>query len=83
MASDYSVEVCRELEANVRAVNLYRPMRVSRYDAGTELIYDVRPTLCRNGDGRSVEGVLRKESQGPPSNRGQDTRDTDGAHPAC
>ncbi|OHB73639.1 MAG: hypothetical protein A2Z25_02950 [Planctomycetes bacterium RBG_16_55_9] len=41
MSSDYSVEVCKELEAGVRAAKLYRPMRVSRYDAGTELIYDV------------------------------------------
>jgi hypothetical protein len=41
MAKDYSVEVCGELEAGVRAANLYRPMRVSRYDAGTELSYDV------------------------------------------
>ena len=41
MSNDYSVEVCRELEAKVRAADLYRPMRVSQYDAGTELTYDV------------------------------------------
>jgi len=69
MASDYSVDVCRELEESVRAANLYRPMRVSRYDAGTELTYDVSPALCRIGDCLRVEGV-------PPSNRGQDARDT-------
>ena len=51
MASDYSVEVCRELEANVRAANLYRPMRVSRYDAGTELTYDVN-SVGRTGTAR-------------------------------
>ncbi|MEJ2703565.1 MAG: hypothetical protein P8Z79_14095 [Sedimentisphaerales bacterium] len=47
MAKDYSVEVCEQLEASVRAANLHRPMRVSRYDAGTELTYDVSPALCR------------------------------------
>lgn len=41
MASKYSVEVCRALKANIRAAHLYRPMRVTRYDAGTELTYDV------------------------------------------
>jgi len=41
MSKEYSVEVCKELEAGCRAANLYRPMRTSRYDAGTELIYDV------------------------------------------
>ena len=41
MAKEYSVEVCRELEARFRAAALYRPMRINRYDAGTELVYDV------------------------------------------
>ncbi|MFH1719830.1 MAG: hypothetical protein ABIF19_20955, partial [Planctomycetota bacterium] len=41
MASEYSVDVCKELEEQFRAANLHRPMRVSRYDAGTELSYDV------------------------------------------
>ena len=51
MASDYSVEICRELEDSVRAANLYRPMRVSRYDAGTELTYDVS-SVGRTGTAR-------------------------------
>ena len=42
MAKEYSVEVYKELEARFRATRLYRPMRIARYDAGTELIYDVR-----------------------------------------
>jgi len=42
MSREYSVEVCRELEAGFHAAKLYRPMRISRYDAGTELTYDVR-----------------------------------------
>ncbi|MHC4542234.1 MAG: hypothetical protein ACYS74_21020, partial [Planctomycetota bacterium] len=41
MSKDYSVEVCKELEARYRAVKLHRPMRISRYDAGDELTYDV------------------------------------------
>jgi hypothetical protein len=42
MSKEYSVEVCRQLEAGFHAAQLYRPMRVSRYDAGTELTYDVQ-----------------------------------------
>ncbi|MGD2095511.1 MAG: hypothetical protein PVH77_10940 [Phycisphaerales bacterium] len=41
MAVEYSVEFCRELEADIRAEQLYRPMRISRFDAGTELTYEV------------------------------------------
>ncbi|MHC4426719.1 MAG: hypothetical protein ACYSYV_11575, partial [Planctomycetota bacterium] len=43
MSEEYSVEVCRKLEAGFHAAKLYRPMRISRYDAGTELTYDVNP----------------------------------------
>ena len=41
MSEEYSVEVCRELEGRFRAANLHRPMRISHYDAGTELAYEV------------------------------------------
>jgi hypothetical protein len=41
MAADYSVQVCKELESAIRATGLHRPMRVARYDAGEELVYDV------------------------------------------
>lgn len=41
MSNEYSVEVCRELEERFRAANLHRPMRIGRYDAGTELTYHV------------------------------------------
>ncbi len=51
MSKDYSVEVCKELEARYRAANLHRPMRISRYDAGDELTYEVsgivRPETAR------------------------------------
>ncbi len=39
--AEYSVEICRRLEERFRACALYRPMRVRRYDAGAELVYDV------------------------------------------
>lgn len=41
MAVGYSVDICRRLEGDFRAAQVYRPMRVARYDAGTELSYDV------------------------------------------
>ena len=42
MSKEYSVDVCRQLEAGFHAAKLHRPMRISRYDAGTELTYDVQ-----------------------------------------
>ncbi|MHC4464260.1 MAG: hypothetical protein ACYS30_22950, partial [Planctomycetota bacterium] len=42
MAAEYSVEVCRKLEEQFRSSALHRPMRVRRYDEGTELVYDVK-----------------------------------------
>ena len=42
MADEYSVEVCRELQERFRRADVYRPMRVSRYEGGTELTYQVR-----------------------------------------
>ncbi len=41
MSREYSVEVCKELEERFQAAGLHRPMRIRRYDAGTELVYDV------------------------------------------
>ena len=41
MAAEYSVEVCRKLEEKFHAAHLHRPMRIARYDAGDELVYDV------------------------------------------
>jgi hypothetical protein len=41
MSKEYSVDVCRQLEAKFHAAKLHRPMRISRYDAGTGLTYDV------------------------------------------
>jgi hypothetical protein len=41
MALEYSVEVIKELEKVFKTTGLHRPMRVERYEAGTELSYDV------------------------------------------
>jgi len=41
MASEYSVEVCRELESKFTGAGLHRPMRIGRYEAGAELGYEV------------------------------------------
>ena len=40
MPKEYSTEICKKIEAKFRAAGLYRPMRVGRYDPGTELTYE-------------------------------------------
>jgi hypothetical protein len=57
MSKEYSVEVCRQLEAGFHAAKLFRPMRISRYDAGTELTYDV----CGVGRGQTAKVHLHIE----------------------
>jgi len=52
MSKEYSVEVCRELESGFRDTGVHRPMRIKRYDVGTELTYDVR------GVGRAEMGKV-------------------------
>ena len=58
MSEKYSVEVCRELEAGFHAANLHRPMRISHYDAGTELSYDV--TVFRDEEPAKVSLIVEK-----------------------
>lgn len=41
MATEYNAEISRKLQKEYEGLGLARPMRVSRYDAGSELIYDV------------------------------------------
>ncbi len=41
MAVEYSVNVCKELEKKCHLADLYRPIRVARYDSGTELSYNL------------------------------------------
>lgn len=41
MQNEYSVETTLSLQERFEACKLHRPMRVQRYDAGTELVYDI------------------------------------------
>jgi len=43
MSADYSLELCKELEAQFQGLALRRPMRIARYETGTELKYDAKP----------------------------------------
>jgi len=49
MSIEYSVEVCRELEKSFREAQLFRPMRIGRYDQGAQLVYDVWPVDSAGG----------------------------------
>lgn len=55
---EYSIEVIKELEERFHAAALHRPMRIERYDAGTERIYDVTD-VARANKGR-VHLVIEK-----------------------
>jgi hypothetical protein len=41
MTSQYSADICRRLHAKFKGLGLHRPMRVSHYDACTQLAYTV------------------------------------------
>jgi hypothetical protein len=41
VAAEYSVEVCKKLQEKFQQAQLHRPMRISRYEPGTEITYDV------------------------------------------
>ncbi len=43
MAIEYSIETCKQLQEAFKAANLHRPMRITHYDAGTELEYEMTP----------------------------------------
>ena len=53
MSLEYSVEVIRELEAEFESAALHRPLRIDRYESGTERIYHV------TGVSRAVGGKVR------------------------
>ncbi len=42
MADEYNVAICRELQEQFHQTGVHRPLRVVRYDAGTQLSYQVR-----------------------------------------
>ncbi len=41
MAKEYSPEVCKVLQSKFESMDLHRAMRISRYEPGTELAYDI------------------------------------------
>ena len=53
MGTQYSVEVCKQLEERFRAAEVHRPMRITRHEPGTELTYRVR------GVGGNSEATVR------------------------
>ena len=56
--TEYSPDICRKLQAKYQGLGLHRPMRVSRYDAGTELVYDV--TGLKTPDTARVHLLIEK-----------------------
>ena len=45
MADEYSIELCNKLQQQFHDLNLHRPMRIGRYNPGTELTYEVQEVL--------------------------------------
>ena len=43
MAIEYSIETCQQLSDAFKAAGLHRPLRITHYDAGTELAYEITP----------------------------------------
>lgn len=41
MAAEYSIETCQNLAQEFQACRLHRPLRISHYDPGTELYYEM------------------------------------------
>ncbi|MBW1893838.1 MAG: hypothetical protein JRI91_09115, partial [Deltaproteobacteria bacterium] len=42
MKEEYSVSICRDLEAKAGQYSLHRPMRIERYEKGTKLKYRIK-----------------------------------------
>jgi len=60
LIADYSVETCTAIRERFREARLHRPLRVGRYDPGTELVYDIDP-LAPGAGGSPVKARLRVE----------------------
>ncbi len=56
--NEYNIEVCRKLEKRLHKANLYRPMRVMRYDPDTELVYSMMSVS--DGNQAHVHLVIEK-----------------------
>jgi hypothetical protein len=57
MAVEYSVDLCNELKQTFKSKALYRPMRVDRYDVGTELSYEMQSV----DSGKNAQVTLQVE----------------------
>ena len=58
MTTEYSVELCKTLERKFHSAGLHRPMKTTRYDPGTELVYDI--TSIENANKGRVHLVVEK-----------------------
>ncbi len=56
--TEYSPDICRKLQAKYQGLGLHRPMRVGRYDVGTELVYNV--TGLKTSDTARVHLLIEK-----------------------
>lgn len=48
MTQDYSVKICKQLENSFHQLNVHRPLRTTRYDAGDELSFNVAAVAGTN-----------------------------------
>ncbi|MBW1984178.1 MAG: hypothetical protein JRI53_05620 [Deltaproteobacteria bacterium] len=48
MTQEYSAKICRQLKSRFQRLSIHRPMRVSRYDAGDRLIFQVKDVTSIN-----------------------------------
>jgi len=48
MTQEYSAKICRQLKSRFHGISIQRPMRVSRYDAGDRLIFEVKDVASTN-----------------------------------
>jgi hypothetical protein len=63
MEYSYSVETCRKLEQVFKKQNILRPLRIQRYDPGTELSYEIKGVVPAVG-GRIKLGVEKSVGGG-------------------
>ena len=48
MAVEYNIETCKQLADSFQRCKLFRPMRIGRYDPGTELEYEIKSVSSGN-----------------------------------
>ena len=58
MSSEYSIEVCKQLQQKVLDANLHRPVNFGIYQAGDELAYEIKSIL--SGDIACVRVIVEK-----------------------